>query len=121
MGARERLLQPMKLQGGELVARKCLGGTIEHEHVGCLIRHRCSPDRAAKRAAFAFSRSNVLALSTTKRAWEPAPTSSSSSLTVAANVILRPSTAVTRTAISTVIPTSVGARCLIATSTPTES
>src|SRR5262249_27189227 len=79
------------------------------------------PDRAAKRAALALIRSKVLALSTTKRVWVPAPTLSSSSLTATSNDTLRPSTASTRTAISTVMPSSVGARCLTATSIPTES
>jgi len=63
----------------------------------------------------------VLAVSTTKRTWEPELMVSTSSFAVTAKVTLRPSTAVTVVAISTVEPGKVGARCLIATSTPTES
>ena len=63
----------------------------------------------------------VLAMSTTNRAWLPALTASSSSLAATSNVTLRPSTAVTLTLISTVIPGSVAARCLTDTSMPTES
>src|SRR5258708_5459517 len=63
----------------------------------------------------------VLAVSTTNRVWVPRLISSGSSLAATSKVTLRPSTAVTRTVISTVAPSSVGARCLTATSTPTES
>jgi len=75
MGARDRLLQATKLQRLEIAARHGLSGAIEHE--GPVVAKRARhghPDNAAKRAAFALSRSNVLALSTTNRVWVPAPT-----------------------------------------------
>src|SRR5262249_25410322 len=121
VGASDRRFEPMQLQRLELIARHCLGRAIEHErfapHRACHALPRC----AASRAAFALSRSKVLAFSTTTRVWVPAPTSSSSSLTATSNDTFRRSTATTRTVISTVIPIKVGARCFTATSIPTES
>src|SRR5262249_40030701 len=121
VGASDRLFEPTQLQCLELCAPHRLGRAIEHE---CLAAHRARhalPCCAANRAAFALSRSKVLAFSTTNRVWVPAPTSSSSSLTATSNDTFRQSTAMTRTVISTVIPIKVGARCFTATSIPTES
>src|SRR5262249_55432595 len=121
VGTRDGLLEAGKMQRVELVARPGLGPARAHVALVAAHRPRPYPDCAARRAALALSRSNVLALSMTKRVWVPAPTSSSSSLTFASNDTLRPSTAATCTVISTVIPMSVGARCLMPTSMPTES
>src|ERR1700759_1563473 len=111
IGAGDARLEPRELQRSELAARHRLGDGVEHGYAG----------RAGIFAAFALRRSTVFALSTTKRAWVPLLTVSSSSLAVTANITLRPSTAVTSAVISTVMPGSVGARCLTDTSMPTES
>src|SRR5262249_55579280 len=71
-------------------------------------------------SALALRRSIRLARSTTKRVWVPALIGSSSSLAATSNTTLRPSTETTRAVISTVLPMRVAARCLRATSTPTE-
>src|SRR5205807_9676886 len=121
VGASDGLFEPMQLQRLERPARHRLGRAIEHERLAVHRARHALPRCAASRAAFAFSRSNVLAVSTTNRTWVPAPTSSSSSLTATSNDTFRRSTATTRTVISTVIPIKVGARCFTATSIPTES
>src|SRR5215471_5496229 len=121
VGTCDGLLEASKLQRLELLARHGLGRAIEHIALIAAHRPRPYPDCAARRAALALSRSNVLALSMMKRVWVPAPTSSSSSLTFTSKDTLRPSTAATCTVISTVMPMRVGARCLMPTSIPTES
>src|SRR5262245_32438857 len=121
VGASDRLFEPMQLQRLKLLARHCLGRAIEHERLAAHHARHALARCAASRAAFALSRSKVLAFSTTNRVWVPAPTSSSSSLTATSNDTFRRSTAATRTVISTVIPIKVGARCFTATSIPTES
>src|SRR5262249_59744175 len=113
VGTRDGLLEASKLQRLELVARHGLGRAIEHVTLIAPHRPRPYPDCAARRAAFALSRSNVLALSMTKRVWVPAPTSSSSSFTFTSKDTLRPSTAAPCTQISTVIPLTLGATSLI--------
>src|SRR6266568_415119 len=77
--------------------------------------------RAASFATLARSASIRLSRLTTKRVWVPALIRSISSLAATSNTTLRRSTTVTVTVISTVEPMRVAARCLSATSTPTES
>src|SRR5262249_22000053 len=104
VGGSARLSEPLQRARLELIARHCLGRAIEHERFAPHRAHHALPRCAANRAAFALSRSKVLAFSTTNRVWVPAPTSSSSSLTATSNDTFRRSTATTRTVISTVIP-----------------
>src|SRR5215471_292305 len=116
VGDIEGFLETGNLQRGQRITRQFLDVGGMHE---CL--RRFGHLEAAAFAALAFNRSIVLLTSTMKRPCVPLLIWSIPSFADTANVMLRPSTAVTVTVISTVIPRSVGARCLIETSVPTES